>query len=168
MFNIGDAVYTASANWCPKQIVCPDCCGKKFLTVILGDDSHVTVDCRGCEKGYLGPSGTINSYDYHPHVEAHVVTGVRKTGEGFEYTFGHQRSDGENAFVTLREAEERAETLARNSKIAEEKRLLTKEKDHESWAWNANYHRGCIRRAEKEIAYHRSKLEVALQHKKET
>ena len=48
-----------------------------------------------------------------------------------------------------------------------EELLVTSEyKDTRSWAWNATYHRGCIRQAEKDLEYHRAKLAVALEHKK--
>jgi hypothetical protein len=49
----------------------------------------------------------------------------------------------------------------------EEHRLATREKPTRTWAWNATYHRGCIRKAEHDLEYHRSKLTVALIHKKE-
>ena len=40
-------------------------------------------------------------------------------------------------------------------------KVLRKEKDTRTWAWNASYHRNCIKKAEKDIAYHTDKLNVA-------
>jgi hypothetical protein len=75
-FNLGDHVWYAGISSGQKQIQCPDCFGKKFLTVILGDDSVVTVECPECRKGYYGSSGTILSYDYETSVELCRVEGV--------------------------------------------------------------------------------------------
>ena len=39
--------------------------------------------------------------------------------------------------------------------------------DTHTWAWNVTYHRGCIKRAESDLAYHAAKLAVAKENKEE-
>jgi hypothetical protein len=172
MFSLGDLVWVASVRWAQKQIRCPDCFGKRFLRVILGDDSQVTVECPECCRGYEGPQGVVGTYDYIASVEPEIVSGLEKDWrderEVIVYRFNHHSGVVEtDCFATKEEAEQRASVLAKEQAEQEAKRLASKEKPNKSWAWNATYHRGEIRRAERDLIYHRSKLEVALAHKKE-
>jgi hypothetical protein len=170
-FNLGEHVWYARIRWLSRQAQCPDCFGKRFLTVILGDDSQVTVECTGCREGCDPPRGTIQSHDFEidPHFSS--IKGIRKDiYEGkprLEYTMEDcSVLYEENMFETLEEARLRSEVLLAEHREAEKLRLLKKEKDTRSWAWNASYHRGCIRNAERDLAYHKSKLAVALEYKK--
>jgi hypothetical protein len=167
MFNIGDKVYTARVEYRAKSITCPDCFGKARLTVILGDGEQVQVDCTQCSHGYDGSTGRINSYDYFPEVNERIITGITIKNDGIEYYCSSWIIDGEKVFATREEAEKMAIVLTREDEGRELKKLMSKHKDTRSWAWNATYHRGCIRQAEKDLAYHKAKLGYALPHVKE-
>jgi hypothetical protein len=73
----------------------------------------------------------------------------------------------QQVFDSEQEALEYAKALRDAHEADERRRILAKEKDTRSWAWNATYHRKRIKEAEKQIAYHRSKLEVAALKSKE-
>ena len=51
--------------------------------------------------------------------------------------------------------------LAKEHNQEELAKIYRKEKNNHTWSWNAHYHRDCIRRAEKDLIYHKAKLEVA-------
>lgn len=163
VFKIGDVVFVAIKNGTQKQVVCPDCCGTGQLTVIMGDKSAVSVECTLCTKGYLGPQGYLDTYDYSPSVEKKTILGVSQlSGRKPYYEFHNFYSSEDNCvFSTEAEAQIRAVQMAEEQNAQEIKKINRKEKDTRSWAWNANYHRAEIRRAEKNIIYHTSKLNIA-------
>lgn len=166
-FSYGEMVWCAEVRPTEKQVKCPDCFGMKYLRVTLGDDSVVTVDCQECERGYLGPQGTVTAHDYAATVETRMVTGIETWDGEFRYSF-YQRSSVEESrcFATQEEATVRAAELQTEDEERERQRFAAKDKPNRSWGWNATYHRGCLRRAEKEIEYHTKKLAMALEHKK--
>lgn len=172
IFQIGDKVFYAGFKNTPHWVTCPDCMGNRTLTVILGTGEHVKIDCTGCSRGYEGSRGKIEQYDFLKEVVERTICGVRNEvthdGHKVEYVFeGGYYSSHENVFRTADEAELRAEFLAKQHTEEENKRMMAKTKDSRSWAWNATYHRGCIRSAEKELAHHRAKLEIASEKLKE-
>jgi len=170
-YKIGDTVWHAHAGTKDKWITCPDCFGKRFLTVTLGDDSQVTIDCTACFSGCDTPRGMVKTYSYEANVRSVVITGMEshmKEGkEQTRYYFDRCCLADEDQFSDTKEgAEDRAVELATDHAREEEARLAMKHKDTRSWAWNATYHRGCVKRAERELEYHRVKLSAALKHKK--
>ena len=170
-FNIGDRVWFASVQWQQDWIICPDCLGKRFLTVILGDDSQVTVDCAGCQAGYDPPRGKVTVYAYVPEVKQIKIDGRdERSNEPTEYRFnsfsgGCYTTKENQLFATEEEAKIEAERLKKESEENQEKQIAQKEKPARTWAWNATYHRGCIKRAEKDLVYHKAKLAAAETHK---
>jgi hypothetical protein len=55
----------------------------------------------------------------------------------------------------------RSQAMCDEANAAERARVLNKEKDTRTWAWNASYHRREIADAKKRIEYHAAKLAVA-------
>lgn len=168
-YNIGDKAWHAVLTSVTKSITCPDCFGKKFLTVILGDDSQVTVACTGCDRNEFHVSeGLIRYYAYEPFVRIIEITKVEVTSEGVEYGFDRCYGTRENnLFSTEEAAQARAVVLAKEYTETELKRRLAKTNDKKSWAWHATYHRRGIKEAQKQLEYHTSNLEVAKSHAKE-
>lgn len=165
-FNIGDTVWAASFEPTETYITCPDCCGEGRLRVIMGDGTEVSVGCRNCEKGYMGPQGRLTVYDRRPFAKSVKITGAEIQPDGVRYHYHCGESywhtyDEENLFADEPGAVARAQEMAVAADAEERSRILNREKDTRSWAWNANYHRQCIARAKKDIAYHESKLAVA-------
>jgi hypothetical protein len=84
------------------------------------------------------------------------------------------RSDGHfynypesDLFSDQASAELRAVAIAAERSAEEAKRFLLKDKDTKTWAQNVSYHRQGLRDAEKQVAYHAAKLDVAKKHVKE-
>lgn len=172
IFQIGDEVFVARAGNSLKRIVCPDCCGKKFLTVILGDDSQVTIDCAACTHSFEYSRGYIETYEWSEKADRRIVMGVRNeiTDEGHkvEYVFEQgYYARHEDVFRTEVEALERAKHHTKVQEEDEAKSIQRKTKDYRSWAWNASYHRREIKDMERRIAHHKARLDVASSHAKE-
>jgi len=171
-FNIGDVVWIVDTGITQKWMMCPDCMGKKFLTVILGDGSKVTIDCAGCQAGFDPPTGKVSYYEWSANtkcsivrkVEIEVAAGKTKITYGFEDRGYVDESD---VFKTIEEAMARAKELAEERNKAEIERISTKEKPAHTWSWNACYHRRQIKEAERNLEYHKAKLEVAKTKAKE-
>lgn len=174
-FKIGESVYLATFGMKNNRVQCPDCFGKKFLTIIMGDDSQVQIECGGCSAGYEPPRGTVVNYEHLPKVELCDVVGIEISSAICEYKisrcsesdkgeiFFHTGHVKENEiFSTKEEAQAKADQMAKEFAIEEERRLkCVKQNAKRTWSWNVCYHRGIIRRAEKDIAYHSQKLAYA-------
>ena len=171
-YNIGDKMWYAHREAKEKAIDCPDCFGKKYLTVIKGDDSRVTIDCSGCSRGYMPPAGFVTYYEHSASVEEITIQGMDidpsgKTSYKFNATSCSWRNaDESELFATKEEAEKRAIELSEEHNKRELARINLKEKDGRTWSFNACYHRKGIKQAEKDLAYHTDKLNVAKQHSK--
>src|SRR3990167_1168107 len=167
-FKIGDTVYYAQMNCVEKSVKCPECFGLKYLVVILGNQSEVTIDCVSCASGYELPKGYVSYNSWEPTTTLVTIKGMDIRENEITYWFqeGYGTSK-ESVFSTQELAEIRALELAEEHNKQELERIYRKEKNNRSWAWNVHYHRDCIKRAEKEMAYHTAKLNVAKAHKKE-
>lgn len=169
-YNIGDRVYYATFNsHVGVYVECPDCGGTGRIRCILHDETTVSINCGNCSQGYDPPTGRILIYDNKPDVENVTISGVEvEVGKLPEYkTTDHWYLKEDRLFSSKEDATAKALELHEAYKQAQRDKVLTKEKDKKSWAWNASYHRGIIRRAEKDIVYHTAKLNVANLKKKE-
>jgi hypothetical protein len=165
-YNIGEKVWYAGMSNKKEFVVCPECFGKKFVTVILGDDSRVTIDCAGCSSGFDPPRGSIYYYKWSVNVEQIIIEGVEinknKNKEEVRYRYNScYIADSNKVFSDKKQAEEKAMELIEEHNQDELKKINSKEKSNRSWAWNAHYHRNCIRNCEKDLMYHKEKLNSA-------
>uniref|UniRef100_A0A6M3JKE1 Uncharacterized protein n=1 Tax=viral metagenome TaxID=1070528 RepID=A0A6M3JKE1_9ZZZZ len=176
-FKLGDTVYSVRYDRTEKTIICPDCLGSARVKVTLGTGEEIMIECGGCDPGgYKGSTGRIRQYDYAGRITAHTVTGINLQGDDVEYQLdrfgGSSYSTGTErgnypVFATEEEAKVCGEELKQKHEDEENKRLLAKTQDHKTWSWNATYHRSNIKRLEREIDYHRSKVEICKSHVKE-
>lgn len=166
-YHIGQKVFWATHSTRETSIVCPDCQGDMFLTVIFKDYTTCTIPCRTCESGYRGSLGRLYFPEYYYQVEEREIKGVDTCCDKIEYKLGTESTcsyycvDENDLFTTKAEAEERAKELTEQQNEKESQRHTHKVKDHRSWAWNVNYHRGEIRRMKKSIEYHEKQLDYA-------
>lgn len=159
---LGDQVWVAIARGQRKSITCPDCFGTGQLDVILKDGTKHSIDCAGCSRGYLGPQGSVETWDYEPKVSVETVTHIeQQIGQPPEYRAGSYCYKADQVFLTRDEAVARAAVMAEEQAQEEAEKIKRKEKDTKTWAWHVHYHRKQIRDAEKSIAYHTAKLAVA-------
>lgn len=173
-FQIGDKVFKGTYDRREKWVTCPDCLGSKTVKVILADSTELTIECGGCDPGgYKGSIGRIRQYDWSTDAKEMTVTGVcmkansvsyelNNWGEGSYYT-----GTDEDTFATKDEAQAHGDIEKVAREADENKRLMAKTKNARSWAWNATYHRRCIKDHEEQLEYHRSKVQICAAKAKE-
>lgn len=181
-YNIGDKVWYATSGTTEKHLQCTDCFGKRFLMVIMGDDSQVPIHCENCSwsddrdswGGYREPypHGYVRHYEWSAKAEPRTIDGMEISNTKVEYrsstgSGGYWRLEEDRIFFTEEEAIAKAEQLSIEHNAEELHKIATKEKPTRTWAWNLSYHRGCIKRAEKDLSYHTMKANSAKQFVKE-
>jgi hypothetical protein len=158
---IGDTIYwvEANANY-GKQIPCPMCFGKRFVTVILGDDSRVESECGMCQHGRDRPSGITTTYEPTAVVHKERISGI-STKDGVKYEVGwrslyaHEIYDSEEIAEEVRKAKfievtEQAEKWRKDNFVTCTKKQI----------WSTGYHRSCIERLENNIEWHKMRLNL--------
>lgn len=163
----GTKVFLASYENREFIMKCPDCFGKRFLMVILGDDSRVTIACEGCSAGYDPPTGINKLYQASGRVVEATVTGIDVREGKVEYhtTAGYRESY--DVFRTREEAEIRAKVVGDEQAHRDLLHFFGKEQPTRKWSWNATYHRREAKNAKQSLAYHTAKLDEAAKHIKE-
>ena len=168
-FNIGDWVWIAESGSTQKYKICPDCMGKLYLTVILGDNSQVTIPCATCAPGIEPPTGKVSYYEWDASVRTAIVRKIEiEAGKPVEYYLDQCGYAKEyNVFATKEDAEIRAKELQKQHNEEEAKKVYQKDKNNHTWAWHVRYHREQIKRAQYELEYHTAKLQAAKTKTKE-
>jgi hypothetical protein len=161
-YEIGQQVWYAGWEPTRARIICPDCAGEGRIRVLLPDDSIVSVDCVACTRGYERPSGYLECYDRKAEARLVTIKGVEITAGKTEWqTDSSYRTSGDDLFDNEADAYAAALLKAAEADREERKSIGRKHKDTRSWAWNAHYHRKCIKEAQRQIEYHTAKLNVA-------
>jgi len=166
MFDIGDNVWVARWQKAQQWTTCPHCLGKKYLEIIMGDETRVSIDCVCCTETFRS-SGKIGYWDYTPSADEVTLDGYEvKTEKGKRITSYRSGCWGfDNVFATKEEAMAFALAKIEQEREEDNRRLAyTKEKAEKTWAQNATYHIEAIKGFEKQIEYHKSKLAVAESH----
>lgn len=172
MRNLNDKVWVSKHSpIAPFHETCPDCGGTGMVRVIFHDNTIVRCECGNCSRGYEPPTGTCLVYRSTADAQQGFITGIELGNDKTEYRV----NCGENIYIQNEasvfdtEAEARIYAEKRMEAHEEEQRqkINKKEKDIKSWAWNASYHRGKIKSAQKELDYHAAKLAVASVKSKE-
>lgn len=161
-YEIGQQIWEATWEATQAYVACPDCAGTARVRVMLPDDTIVSVECQGCCKGYEGSDGRIMVYDRQPLAQLVTITGVEIENDKIEWrTDRSYRVTEDHLFESEAHALVAAQAMAAAADREERERVNSKENPLKSWAWNAHYHRKCIRDAEKQISYHTARLAVA-------
>ena len=165
-FNIGDLVFKSAYDRVETRIACPDCGGTRHVKVVLHDNTEIIIECGGCDPGGYEPStGTIKQWKFACIAIPRTVTGVCMKSDNVSYeldNFGGSyftATEGQ-IFATKEEAMADAEIKRAGQELEENKLFLAKTKSEHTWKWNMAYHRKCIKDAERELEYHRSKVQV--------
>jgi hypothetical protein len=168
MFDIGDKVWVARWSKDKRWETCPHCLGEKYLTIIMGDKTEVSIDCVCCMDTWRS-SGKIAIYDYIPNAEEVKLDGYEvKTTKGKRETTYRSGSCGfDNVFATKEEALSFALAKIEQEREEDKRRIeYNKEKAEKTWAQNATCHIEAIKGFEKQIEYHKAKLAVSESHVK--
>jgi ribosomal protein S27E len=161
-FEIGQEVWRASWDSTTAYVTCPDCGGTGRLRVTFHDETQVSIGCQNCAPGYDPPTGRVRVYERHARAFRSVVTGLEMEGTRIRWrTNDSYIVEDEDLFEDEAAALARATEKAAEADREERQRVLTKEKDTRTWAWNASYHRKQIKEAQRQIEYHTAKLNVA-------
>ena len=162
IYNIGDQVWCASTGTKEKSKTCLECFGKKYLTVILGDDSQVTIPCAGCAAGYDPSKGYVTYSEFGIDVFQAFIERVEIERAGVKYSMSnHYYFKDNEVFETKEEAEIKAKEKADEFNKEELTRIHRKDKHHRDWSWHVYYHRKQIRDSEKTIEYAKKTLDAA-------
>lgn len=165
-YDVGQQVWWATFRAGEHWETCPDCGGTGRLRVTFHDEAQVSIECQNCALGYDPPTGLVKWYGRTPEVRQITITGFEFKDGKASYHSGigggsYHRIEESELFLSEEGAKVHADKLAAEHDAAERARILNKEKGTRSWAWNASYHRNCIKRAQKDIDYHTAKLNVA-------
>jgi len=167
-FNIGDKVWYARNENVAERIICDCCQGKRYLMVIMGDESRVTIECTGCQSGYDPPKGYNIVYNQIQRSVETTIYRIEINENEIEYYTRAGCGVG-RVFSTKREADKKAKELGEKYYKEQIDRLeKRKENEKRSWAWNATYHKQQIKKAQKDLEYHTKKLHFAKIIAKET
>jgi len=160
--NIGETAWLASWETEPDHVVCPDCGGTSQITALLFDGSQVSIGCEGCRRGYDAATGRIQVFKRQPRARHVRIVGVELDAGALVYnTDGGWHIAGTDLFDDESAAVARAAEKCVEADAIERQRVAQKEKPTRSWSWHVHYHRGCIRRAERDIEHHKACLAVA-------
>jgi len=144
IFSVGESVFVARYGNHEKKVQCPVCFGKKKVTLILGDDTHVELDCDYCQRGYEGSLGWVKESVERGEVNEYIITSreEKHTAEGVDYTYyaEHYSFPPSNVFATREEAQVRADELATKHKHNECIRAAAnKNNQNKSYSLDAGY-----------------------------
>lgn len=160
MRDLGDKVFIAWASpHYGDEVDCPVCFGRRFVHIVLGDDSLEKVACGNCSRGCSPPTGKVTERVARCGVTEAEVVGVTKRGDAFRYEYSPSAANGVGVFDTEEEALAAAEAALPG--VAECRAMIDAGVQHDKWessTWSVGYHRRCIRDAERQIAWHRQQL----------
>lgn len=160
-FGLGDTIYLAHRVWTDRYEQCPDCCGKLYLTVILGDDSQVTIPCTTCSRGFDGPTGQVRVYEYAPSVSQGRVTRLEISETKIIYWCDCQRFDEDRSFRTREEAMQHAVVLTQEQEKDQAETLKKKKQPQHNWARDVTYYKREMKRAKEKFDRYAQKLQYA-------
>jgi hypothetical protein len=169
-YNVGDQVWYCDKGLKEIHVTCPDCLGSGRLEVIMGDGTHVGIDCANCQHG-AESTGWVLDYEWAAQCRFGTISGMEIRGKKIEYHIGticqyYSRLENE-VFATQEEVSVYAEITKAEYEIEQQHKIESKEQHAHSWAWNATYHRRQLADHRKQIEYHTRKLEVARKKAKE-
>ena len=164
-FNIGDEVWVArySQN-AAISVLCPICYGKLKVTLILGNGDSVELPCEYCGMGKVGgvPTGRVTEHQVVSSPARCTISGIEieisPTEEIIRYRSESFVLYEDKTFATKEEAQEKGEELKEAREKEESTRIEYLKKDtKKSFSWNAGYHLSAVKRAERDLEYHRKK-----------
>lgn len=169
MFNIGDKVFVPKYGTTQVTETCPHCFGKTYLTVILGDDSKVTIDCDCCKEQFES-KGVISVYKWQSGVEQITIDGIETQQVGnklkTKYRSGtsccYRSYEEDGVFATAEEAQALSDIRTAEHEVDEQNQIENKKKyAHKSWASHVAYYRNCLKHAQEDVGRYEKLLSVA-------
>lgn len=158
-FEIGATYWLPSTSPRCEVEPCPVCAGTKSVTVLAAAEEFV-VDCDGCGLGYKGPQGTVSVYHYDPHAEPFTIAEVvRLDDDGWSVK---DAAGKVTRFRDLRETEQDALAVSKAAYLTQEEHNMRqrghRRKGVSKATWTVRYHTEAIKKLERKLAYHRSRI----------
>ncbi len=175
-FELGSDVWYITLQVTKYSETCPDCMGQKYLTVILGDGSKITIDCGRCSRhpALLTPTGQVDRHKRSLETRSSKVIKIELTGgrekSSILYATGDKDSllmKEEDLFLTQEEASAKMKEISKIplSENMEQIRYEVREAQRDI-SWRVNYLREEIERTQKNLVYFTRKLDIARELKK--
>ena len=158
-FKMGDLVFwVESGVHGERKIPCPICCGKRFVTIILGDNFKEKIVCGACSFGFNPPCGEVSAYDPYSQIQSGFISGI-STRNGVRYEIGYNCIEEHKLFIDEEDANKEREVQAvevgKRAHAWREENLVSHKKNQ---VWSVGYHRRCIQEKEEQIEWHERKL----------
>ena len=176
-YNVGDKIWFAHCGHREVTKTCPICFGKKEVTLILGNDDKVIIECNYCGscshyKGYDYSSGYIKEYEYVAEPEQFTITHIKsecsKEGETYTYHSDHYYFEQDIIFDTREEALAKCnEIVAQKEKEETTRAEYLKNDKHKNFAWNACYHLRTAKKNREEAEWHEKLAKLCKERSKE-
>lgn len=143
-YNVGDQVWYAVFEHKQVQKTCPVCFGKRKVTLILGNDEQLTLDCDYCGKGCESAQGYVYEHEHVAAPELKTITRIEVNysakGETRSYYAAHYILSQEDVFDNKEEAHERAnERAAEYAENEATRGNHRKNLSNKSSSWRAGY-----------------------------
>ena len=162
-FNIGDVMWKPVCN--PREVdeTCPTCYGALRVTITLGNNDEVDIACDGCGKGDEGPRGVVHGYSYEPKAVRFEIKAVHSMYNG-EWTLLSTLGDMANYHELYTTGEEALVVSIKEMQACVDRNMRTRcaqtKHQRENLTWQVQYHEKCIKDAERQIAWHRTKVSL--------
>lgn len=151
----------------PSQVTvpCPVCFGQRAVAVTLGDGEVVGVECDACGKGFERARGVIEEWVYAPQAIQFEIAGVDSMHQ--DRWWVRSTTGGSAEFSTLRATETEA-LAASETSCAEQYEANMRRRQHhrgnvKQLTWSLAYHRKQITDHQRQIAWHQSKIDLAVE-----
>ncbi len=134
------------------------CFGKRFVTIILGDESQTKIICGFCSHGLEEATGTATVWEPSARIGSGVISGV-SIKDGIKYEVGWKTVSEHYVFSNESDAEVQRE-IQYNFEVERSKKWFENSfiNCRTSQIWSAGYHKNCIASAEKTIQWHKLRL----------
>lgn len=161
-FALGVTIWRAKYGFRETWVTCPECCGTKAVTLILGNGENYSIDCACCQSGYGPPLGVVKETVYECDPRRFTPTKIDKWGDEWVYSDGHNNVYVKDLFdaedpcrrrCDEMNREHEAELVRRNEAIHESKKR--------DLAWSVHYWGRTVKRLERELEGARARLSRA-------
>ena len=172
-FAIGVEVWWVGNGYREEMVACPECCGSRAITMILGNGEHVSLGCALCGPGYQPPTGQIKRTYYQYAPERYVPELVRIDGEEVVYHKallggGYRVAYPHDMFTDKTACQDRCDELNKQ-RTAEEDRRATAilQSKRRELAYSATYWRQQVKKLEDDLARVKARLAMCKTPKKD-
>jgi hypothetical protein len=166
---IGDVIYYVySSTHYSKRIPCPVCYGKRSVKIIFGNGEEHDTICGYCSHGIESATGVATTWEPFAEVRSGEITGVAVLNGIITYQIGHSNFAESDVYSTREAADlvcvETFEKCKKQSEVWFRDSFIQCKKNQ---TWSAGYHKSSIADAQRRIEWHKSRLDMIAEKKKE-